>query len=604
MFGPMGPGVRFRIGATLFFVFAIAAAQAPSAWGGPGYQLDSSKSSIPVSGELPIGVAVDQSSQDIYAAEVSTALSIVAPGQIEQLNSAGVATADSPFGTGGEDLFLAVAVNPATHGVYAYQGEADTPLGHKGHSLITRFSSSGAPETSFSTAKSVVGTLAADLSGRLFFPSSEAGTVKVFSSSGTLESTITCSGCPGGSLGSPAGDAFDSAGRLYVVDHAGAGRLLRLAPSGGGYTYDKTIQSGGGVVAVAVDTSTDDVFVGNLINGQYHVTAYDSSGTAFDDFGTGLVTAPQGGEATGQLAVNATTHKLYLSNPGGNNLWVFERIASIPAPAASVTTPNAVGQVEATLRASVNPQGHVLTSCSFQYTNHADFLANGFANAATASCPGLIGDKTSVALSSLVKGLNPETTYDYRIKVASYGGAAESSTQSFQTLPPLPPEATTGAASALTRSSATLAGTVNPKGGAVSDCHFEYVTESAFQSGGFVGATSKACLLKPSGNAPASVSAKVTGMATATAYRFRVVVTTNSGTTQASSASFTTLAETCEENADLCPLPEASASPPPPATSLAPAGSPLPPKPLKCRKGFKKKKVHGKLKCVRVKKRH
>jgi hypothetical protein len=43
--------------------------------------------------------------------------------------------------------------------------------------------------------------------------------------------------------------------------------------------------------------------------------------------------------------------------------------------------------VEATLRATVDPKAHVLIDCHFEYINHADFLANGYANAHSVSCP-------------------------------------------------------------------------------------------------------------------------------------------------------------------------------------------------------------------------
>ncbi len=579
---------------------AMLALSASTACAGPGYQLDAAKPSIALSAEVPVGVAIDQSSQVIYVAEASRDLFNIQPGQVEQLTSSGTPTASSPFGTGGQDFFVSVAVNPVTHGIYAYQIEGSTPQGQKGASKVSVFSSSGVLGTSFSPVNAQAETIAADSTGRLFFPNHVVGSVQIFSSSGAVEGSITCAGCPGGSFVTPQSVAFDSAGKIYVVDSANGGRVVKLSSAG---VYESILQSGEGAVAVAVDSSNNDVFVGELTSGTYHVVAYDASGVEFDDFAAGQATKSAIDLVSGQLAVNATTHKVYLSNPGGGDLRVFERIALIPAPTAAIATPSPVGQIEATLRATVNPKGHVLTSCGFEYTDHADFLANGFANATTAPCPAVVGDAESAGITTKVQGLDTSTSYDYRVKIASHGGAAETSGQSFQTLPPLPPEATTTTASSLTKTTATLGGTVNPKGGTVSNCHFEYVTEASFQSGGFAGATSKACTATPTGNVANSVSAKVTGLVVGTSYRFRVVATSNSGTTQAAEKTFATVAETCAENAALCPPPEIPA--PPAQVEAGPVPAPIvspQPKPLKCRKGFKKKKVRGKLKCVRVKK--
>jgi len=587
-------------------VITALALAATTAWAGPGYRPDSTNSFVGLAAEVPAGVAIDQSSQNIYVAEVSRSLTGAQPGLVEQLSPAGQPTANSPFGTGGQDFFVAVAVDAATHGIYAYQTEApNTPVGPLGTPKMSAFSSTGALGTSFATANSQAQALAVNSSGRLLFPNSVSGSVQIFSSSGAVEGSVTCGACPGGGFTTPQAVALDSAGKLYVVDSGGSGRVLRFSPSGNSYAYESTLQSGRGAVAVAVDSGNGNVFVGDLTGGTYHVVAYDSAGNEFDDFAAGAATKSMLEPISGQLAVNATTHELYLTDPGVGSLRLFEPTASIPAPTASGPTSSSVGQVSATLKATVNPQGHVLTTCAFEYTDHADFLANGYANAEEAPCPAVVGTPAGTTVSASVTGLAPATSYDFRITVESHGGAAQSSNQSFATLPALPPEVTTGAATSVTRDGATLGGTLNPKGGTISNCHFEYVTQASFQSGGFSGATSKACTTTPSGNAASAIAAKVTGLEAGTAYRFRAVATNNAGTTQAADATFATPAESCAENAALCPPPVTppSSSPPPPAGPL-PAGPTTQPKkkPLTCRKGFKKKRVRGKLRCVRVKK--
>ena len=211
-----------------------------------------------------------------------------------------------------------------------------------------------------------------------------------------------------------------------------------------------------------------------------------------------------------------------------------------------------------------------------------------------------------VAVSVLATALSPNTSYDYRVVVASHGGSDEDGDQAFQTLASAPPEATTGEASALTLTGATLAGSVNAKGGKVTNCHFEYVTEAEFQSTAFTGSITKVCSVTPSGTSATAVTAKATGLTAGTTYRFRVVATNNAGTTQAVEKTFATVAETCAENAAMCPVQGGSSTPSTPAPTPATRPSAPPPakKPLKCRKGFKKKTVRGKAKCVKVRKRH
>jgi hypothetical protein len=605
---PLLSHARIQLGAALLVIAAALALQASAATAAPGYGPDSTTPSIALGAEVPIGLAIDQGTEEIYVAELSTGLlNKVQPGEVEQLDSGGVATADSPFTTGGQDLFVSVAVDPATHGIFAYQGEGTTPFGFKGKSTMSTFSSSGVLGSSFFPQSSEAGTLAVDSSGRVYFPNTTAGSVQVFDSSGALESTITCGGCTGGAFGRPDSLAFDAAGDLYVVDRAGNGRVVKLVPSGGSFAYGSTLQTGGSPVAVAVDGSSGDVFVGNLVGSKYHVIAYGSSGTAFDDFAADLVSQSPVEIATGQLAVNSNTHELYLSNPGGKNLWAFEPIGAIPAPTASLVTPTPVGQVEATLRANVNPKAHVLTDCHFEYVDQADFLVSEYDNARSVPCPAVIGASESVAVSTVATGLSPGTSYESRLVIASHGGADEDGNQAFQTLPAAPPEATTGEASAITLTGATLAGSVNAKGGKVSNCHFDYVTEAEFQSTVFAGAKTKVCSVTPSGTAATAVTAKATGLVAGTAYRFRVVATNNAGTTQAVEKTFATVAETCAENPASCSPPggggsQASTSPAPSSTP-PPASVPAPiKKALKCRKGFKKKRVRGNLKCVKVRK--
>jgi hypothetical protein len=599
-------GARSWLGATVAVALS-SAVLVPVASAGPGYELDPVKSSIATEAEGPRGVAIDQVSQNLYVTEVTTDQATGGHGLIEQFDASGVPTANSPFVTGADDFFVGVAVNPATQGLYAYQVEFTTPQGNLGTPRMNTFSSTGVPGPFFVPSKSKAPQLAADVAGRVYLPNDSTGTVQVFSSTGALQDSIPCTGCPGGPFEEPVSVALDSAANLYVVDLADDGRVIKFKPSGGTYVYDSVLQTGSGAAAVGVDPANDDVFVGSVEDSTYHVIAYDAFGTQFDDFGGGLFAPPAfGAIGAGQIAVNATTRKVYVADSGGNAVWIFNRVASIPAPIASTTAVSSLGQQRATLNASVNPKGHGLSDCHFDYTNHADFQANGFTNATAAPCQFEPVGSSSTPTLLTATGLTPATDYDYRIVVTSNGGTAEGTAMQFKTLPPLPPSASIGTASAITQTKATLSGSVNPKGGDVSDCHFDYTNQADFQANGFANAKSTECLFTPEGTSNSPVSTITTGLTAGTTYRFRVVATTNAGTTEAAGGTFATLADTCATNPAVCPQPPVIIEEPfvedeAQLPAIVPPVTPT--TPLKCRKGFKKKKVRGKLKCVKIKKK-
>ena len=81
--------------------------------------------------------------------------------------------------------------------------------------------------------------------------------------------------------------------------------------------------------------------------------------------------------------------------------------------------------------------------------------------------------------------------------------------------------------------SAALHGTVEPETLALTDCHFEYVTEAAFQSTGFSDLSSggsapcaPAAASIPHDSNPHSVAAEITGISSGTTYRYRLLATT------------------------------------------------------------------------------
>jgi hypothetical protein len=97
------------------------------------------------------------------------------------------------------------------------------------------------------------------------------------------------------------------------------------------------------------------------------------------------------------------------------------------------------------------------------------------------------------------------------------------------------PTVVTGAASAVTQTSATLNASVNPNGVEVGECKFEYGATTSYGS-------SAPCTPAPgSGTNPVAVSAAVTGLSPNTTYHFTVVAKNVGGTSSGSDQTFTTL---------------------------------------------------------------
>jgi phosphodiesterase/alkaline phosphatase D-like protein len=204
-------------------------------------------------------------------------------------------------------------------------------------------------------------------------------------------------------------------------------------------------------------------------------------------------------------------------------------IITLPNPPSVLTgVASAVAQTSATLEATVNPEGGAVSDCHFDYGSTSSY-------GSSAPCVSLPGSGTSpVAVSASVAGLSANTTYYFRVVATNSGGPSYGSEQTFNTLPN-PPSVLTGAASAVARTSATLEATVNPEGGAVSDCHFDYGSTSSYGS-------SAPCVSRPgSGTSPVAVSASVAGLSANTTYYFRVVATNSGGTSYGSEQNVNTL---------------------------------------------------------------
>jgi len=575
---------RFSFAVSLLAALALA----PAARANIGYEPDATNPTIALSVQLPSGLAIDQSTRQIYVAGYLKTVTMTPPlfGEILQLNSSGVPTANSPIGAAQDHFFGGVAVNPVTHDVYGSRSRGEIPTGSFGEGKIHAFSSTGVELSSFAVNNNTTGVphIAADSAGRVYYPNPTTDLVEVFNSTGALQATISCAGCPDGVFAQPAGVAIDSADNVYVVDTA-KDFVVKLKPASQSFAFERRFQSGMKAGSVAVNSATGDVFVGSRPSTGFHIVAYTSAGVQFDDFAADMFFEPPpeaGMWLTPQMAIDETTNDLLAGDK--ERLVVFER-TTIDPPTATIGSASQVTQVKATLNGNVNANGHGVFDCTFEYVTHAEFLADGFDDALSAPCLTKPAGTTTRAVSQSVAGLTAGTTYHFRVVAESNGGETPSGGQTFATLPATAPEITPQPATSVNLTSAVLAAKVNPRGGAVSACRFEYGTSAAY-------GTQVPCSSLPGeGSTDVSLTRDITGLTAGTTYHFRLVVTSNAGTTNGADGQFTTLA------APTIPSPGGSSStPPPPIATPTPAPTP---KPLRCRKGFVKKKVRGKLRCVK-----
>jgi IPT/TIG domain len=231
-----------------------------------------------------------------------------------------------------------------------------------------------------------------------------------------------------------------------------------------------------------------------------------------------------------RLAANTTYHfRVTTSNANGTSTGAEQTFAT-PSGAPSVATNPAPEETRASVELSgtVNPEGAPVTACEFEYGTTTSYGSS----ATCTPAPG--GGSEAVRVSVSVAGLTPRTTYHFRISATNANGTVADADETFKTLAQPAPTVITKPGSAVTRSSATLNGIVDPSGGEVTKCEFEYGSTNSY------GASVPCSSLPGSGTSPVDVSASVTGLEEGTEYHFRILATNDGGTSEGSDESFDT----------------------------------------------------------------
>ncbi|MGH7175132.1 MAG: hypothetical protein ACREGR_02105, partial [Minisyncoccia bacterium] len=201
------------------------------------------------------------------------------------------------------------------------------------------------------------------------------------------------------------------------------------------------------------------------------------------------------------------------------------------APAARSGSASNISRTSANLSATVNPHGSDATVW-FEYGPSSSL---GYVTSFQDAGSGTSNTSLSVALS----GLQPSTTYYFRIDAQNVYGTVSSALATFTTTGPATPAApavSTAAATSITSSSASLNGLVNPDGNGTT-YWFEYGTNSLL---GNVLGTATASSDAGSGTTAENESTPITGLARGVTYYYRIVARNDYGTVYGDSMTFKT----------------------------------------------------------------
>jgi phosphodiesterase/alkaline phosphatase D-like protein len=254
---------------------------------------------------------------------------------------------------------------------------------------------------------------------------------------------------------------------------------------------------------------------------QYGTTAAYGSKTATQSGGSATAAQAVVVNVTGLEASQTYHYRLVAASAGGTVVGadLTFTTSKLPVPAVATGGATSVTTAAAVLTGTVNPAG-LATTYYFQFGT-----TSGYGHNTTAHSAG--SGTAAAAVSQALSGLAARTTYHYRIVAVSAGGTVAGKDATFATTGA--PTVTTGAASAVTTTTATLTGSIDPHGVATT-YYFEYGTKSP--------TTKTPVASAGAGTVTVAVSAPLAGLVPGTSYVYRLVAV-GASTTIGATRSFT-----------------------------------------------------------------
>jgi DNA-binding beta-propeller fold protein YncE len=338
-----------------------------------------------------------------------------------------------------------------------------------------------------------------------------------------------------------------------------------------------------GPEGIAVDQASGDVYVTDPPNSR--VQKFDSSGKYLSQF-DGSATPAKSFSSPSSVSVDPTSSDVYVVDAGHNVVDKFDSSGNLVSafgsngaldgsatPASSFsfptfpTQPAAGVAVDSSGRLYVGDAGHGVvdefdSSGAFQGQLGAGTLTAPSELAVDSSDNVFVVDSSSQSIVKFDSAGNPLTSFSTNTSNSLRGVAVTGdshtvyvSTTSFSEGPRVlifsfvtVPDVTTGAASNVQQTTATLAGTVNPDGVQLTDCHFVYTDDADFQANGYSGPNAKSAPCVPAAasippdHGEHAVTADLTGLSPKTTYDFRLVAANANGSNHGQDRSFRTSA--------------------------------------------------------------
>lgn len=326
--------------------------------------------------------------------------------------------------------------------------------------------------------------------------------------------------------------AVGSNGTLYVYSYPleEVAELKRSSPTGPVEGEPVVLSSTERAGGIAFDQISGQLFV-DLGSS---VEALNEAHEVVSRFGTGVI--ENGGAITIDEGTGPSSGDVYVVNESQKVIDVFG--PGLPATAPAVDTPpptlSDVTRTSALLSGAI-ATGNATTSWQLEYVaddeyqpTAADPYATGGSTPVSQLAPA--GTATSIGPLALT-GLKAGTTYDYRLRATNALATTYGPNHTFSTLPGTPPVVTTGSASAVTQTSAALAGTVDTRELQTS-YEFEVGTDTSYAGAKLFGDAGAAGV--------ETVSASLQFLIPGTTYHYRLVATNEDGTTYGQDMTFTT----------------------------------------------------------------